>query len=64
VPDPREKQVELENSLRESLDDVESIIKVLSPLCETFEDMLGLLAAAKTNDATLRLVLKEVTQNK
>lgn len=63
MPDPRDKQVETETRFHESLEDVLAVIEKCAPYCRDIEELAGMIRAARSNDATLRLLLKEVTSS-
>lgn len=51
------KKPTAEDQFRESVEDAALIVEKLSLICNSFEEMVELLKAAQTNDATLKLIL-------
>lgn len=49
-----------EASFRSSLEDVIVVVKKLSPLCKTPEELIGLCELAVSNDAQLTLLFQQV----
>lgn len=57
-------QEDVEASFRESLRDVAAVIKGLSYLCRTPEEMTGMIELAESNDAQLRLLMAAIQGKK
>lgn len=49
-----------EQSFRDSLGDVITIVRKLSPLCKDTDELIGLCSLAIDNDAQLRLLMGQV----
>ncbi len=64
------KKLTEEEAFREHLDDACLVIQRLAPLCQTFDEMIGMIRHATGtdgqpgNDAQLRLLLKMTTVNR
>ena len=55
---------EVEQSFRESLQDVITIAGKLSGYCKTVDELVGMLELAKENTAQLRLIMSLMTAGK
>lgn len=54
----------VEQSFRESLKDVTAVVQKLAPHCPSFDDLLGMMELALTNDGMLNVLMKIVTEKK
>lgn len=57
MPDREPSNQEIERC-RENLQDVQALLLILSPVCKSFEELLGICEHAQGNDALCRLILK------
>ena len=55
------KKPSAEDSFRGALEDTETIVQALAPLCHDFDELLGMVKHGLENEAQLRLLYKVVT---
>ena len=57
-----EKQQPTIDDFRSSIEDLITIAEKLSPYCSSVEELVGLLQLALTNDAQLKMILQNLSQ--
>lgn len=59
-----EQKLTAEEQLRSSIEDVISLAKKLQPICTTTQEMIEVCELALTNDAQLKMLMREASQGK
>jgi len=57
-----DQKLTAEEKTRKSLEDVVLVAKSLSSVCGSIDELIEVVNLALTNDAQLRIVMKEITQ--